>query len=208
MLIKKAKQYDINILSFDFFAYVCFFKTKKVFESIKNFFRKRELRLSISSNERWAKSVSIADAKTIGIVYIVDNEETYKRMEMWIKSLSAQGKTVLVVGYHPQDIVPHYCIPKIKHEFYSKKDMNWFGKPIRTSLNNFLNEEFDMLIDFDTENIFSAKYIVSKSKAKMKIGSNDDYQDLYDFMILLSDDHSMNDYIHFIESYTNKFKTK
>ena len=86
--------------------------------------------------------------------------------------------------------------------------MNWFGKPIRTSLNNFLNEEFDMLIDFDTENIFSAKYIVSKSKAKMKIGSNDDYQDLYDFMILLSDDHSMNDYIHFIESYTNKFKTK
>lgn len=182
-------------------------KNDKVIRRIKLFFQNRDLKRNLKNNNRYVEFQSVESAKTVGVVFVVEDETSYTRIENWLKKLVAAGKEVRVVGYHHSDNVPHYCIPKLKHEYYSKKDVNWYGKPIRPSLNDFVREPFQILIDLTIDDNFTTKYITSLSKSSMKIGrKSDENQDFYDFMISLNEDLDMDDFIYFIESYTKQLK--
>lgn len=174
---------------------------------IKLFFQNRDLKRNLKNNNRYVAFQSVEAAKTVGVVFVVEDEASYNRIDNWLKKLVAAGKEVRVVGYHNSDNVPHYCIPKLKHEYYSKKDVNWYGKPVRPSLNDFVREPFQILIDLTIDDNFTTKYITSLSKSSMKIGrKSDENQDFYDFMISLNEDLDMDDFIYFIESYTKQLK--
>ncbi len=176
-------------------------------ESLKKYFQRKEIRKNLKILQRRLVFQSIEQAKNIGVVYVVESEADYIRVDNWIKKLFANGKIIRVIGYHHSDNVPHYCIPKLKHEYYSKKDVNWYGKPIRVSVNDFINEPFDVLIDLTMVDNYTIKHIVSSSNASMKIGRKvDGYEDLYDLMLSLNEEHDMDDLIYFVESYTKQLK--
>lgn len=176
-------------------------------ESIKRFFQKKEIRKNLKNLERRLEFQSVELARSIGVVYVVESEADYIRVDNWIKKLFAQGKEIRVIGYHHSDNVPHYCIPKLKHEYYSKKDVNWYGKPVRSSLNDFINEPFDLLIDLTMVDNYTIKHVVSSSVSSMKIGKKTNgYEDIYDLMITLNETHDMEDLIYFIETYTKQLK--
>lgn len=182
-------------------------KIIEVIETIKRFFQKKELKKNLKNNNRYVEFQSVESAKKIGVIYIVEDEASYIRIDNWLKKLAAAGKEVRVVGYHHSDNVPHYCIPKLKHEYYSKKDVNWYGKPIRPSLKDFVEEPFPILIDLTMDENFTTKYILSLSKSSMKVGKkNEGMEDFYDFMISLNEEHDMDDFIYFIETYTKQLK--
>lgn len=182
-------------------------KIDKVIRRLKLFFQNRELKRNLKNNNRYVEFQSVESAKTVGVVFVVEDEVSYIRIDNWLKKLVAAGKEVRVVGYHHSDNVPHYCIPKLKHEYYSKKDVNWFGKPIRPSLGDFVKEPFQILIDLTIDDNFTTKYITSLSESSMKVGKKSDgNEDFYDFMISLNEDFEMDDFIYFIESYTKQLK--
>lgn len=182
-------------------------KISIVIESLKRFFQKKEIRKNLKNLDRKLEFQSVELAKSIGVVYVVEDEADYIRVDNWIKKLFAMGKEIRVIGYHHSDNVPHYCIPKLKHEYYSKKDVNWYGKPIRPSVNDFINEPFDLLIDLTMVDNYTIKHVVSSSIASMKIGKKTiGYEVLYDLMITLNETHDMDDLIYFIETYTKQLK--
>ncbi len=73
---------------------------------------------------------------------------------------------------------------KLEYDFFSTKELNWVGKPSSMVIQNFMNEEYDLLIDLNINDLFPLKYISALSKASFKVGKyNEKELDIYDMMI-------------------------
>ncbi len=174
-------------------------------EKIKNYYRRKALKKIIQTINRPIKSVSLNAAKYIGILYRIEEEKSYVILSNYVDKLLATGKILRIVGYHDHKYVPHYCIPKLKYDFFCQKEQNWVGIPNAPFVDEFVNEPFDMLIDLSMEPIFPLQYILAKSVARFKVGSRDAGKEKFlDMMIELDENHSVNDLVYFINDYTNK----
>jgi len=64
-----------------------------------------------------------------------------------------------------------------------ENDINWQGNINSKDVNDFLNNSFDILIDYTQHNNQSIQLIVAKIDSKLKVGYKDKNDELYDFMI-------------------------
>ena len=55
---------------------------------------------------------------------------------------------------------------------FSNKNLNWFGKPYGHLITNFLDYEYDILIDLSLKNHYPLNYLLKASTAKFKIGAS------------------------------------
>lgn len=150
--------------------------------------------------------MSLNAAKYIGILYQIEEEKSYVLLSEYVDKLLASGKILRIVGYHKNKYVPHYCIPKLKYDFFCQKEQNWIGIPNAPFVEEFVNEPFDILIDLSIKPQFPLQYILAKSVAPYKVGgSDDDKKQFLDLMIELNENHSVSDLMYFINDYTNKF---
>jgi len=94
------------------------------------------------------------------------------------------GKQVKSLGFiHTKELPPGLNGSKI-HHYFDLKGLNWYFKPSSEFINDFVNEEFDLLFDFGVPEQLPIKFISSMSKAKCKIGRYvEKYVELYDVMI-------------------------
>ncbi len=148
-------------------------------------------------------------AKRIGIVFDASDETVYKKVSDFVRYLQNMKIIVKAIGYNKGSQMPHYCIPKLSYDYYSSKDINWFEKPSNKFIDDFINKEFDILIDFNLNNNLSSTYIVGVSKAKFKLGVFDENKtDIYDFMIKLEDSTNLNEFIKQLIHYLTILKIK
>ncbi len=71
---------------------------------------------------------------------------------------------------------------------FFEKDFSWNGSIKSTDLTQFLDQNFDMLIDYTKANTVFKKHIVAKSKASFKVGYTEVDDRLYDFMIAVENE--------------------
>jgi hypothetical protein len=132
---------------------------------------------------REKKIASLEQVKTMGIICQITDEDSYKEIYDLFSKLHSPKRTVWLIGYIDERNVPYFCLPQLSADYFAKKQLNWYGKPDFTQLNDFLNKDFDTLIDFSKNNLYPLQYILSVSKAKLIIGANEYAQDLYDIFI-------------------------
>jgi len=149
---------------------------------------------------RKKKLTSLEDAQTIGFICQITDENSYKEIYALFSELQSHNKTVWLMGYIDKKEVPYFCLPQLSADYFSKKNLNWYGKPDFVQLNDFLDKDFDMLIDFSRNNLPPLRYILSTTNAKLLIGTNEYTQDLYD--IFIHDDTKF-DYHKFLEIIQN-----
>jgi hypothetical protein len=104
------------------------------------------------------------------------------------------------MGYINERNVPYFCLPQLSADYFSKKKLNWFGKPDFAQLRDFLDKDFDILIDFSRNDLSPLRYILSVSKAKLIIGANEYAQDYYDIFIK---DETRWDYLSLLKNIHN-----
>jgi len=67
---------------------------------------------------------------------------------------------------------------------FSEKDFGMYGKPKAQNLIDFINTEYDLLINYCSPNSIFANVVALRSKASLKATfANKEYADLYDFTI-------------------------
>ncbi|MDR2973001.1 MAG: hypothetical protein LBU83_13940 [Bacteroidales bacterium] len=132
---------------------------------------------------REKKIVSLEQVKTMGLLCQIIDEESYKNIYSLFSKLHSPKRIVWLMGYIDERKVPYYCLQQLSADFFSKKDLNWYGKPDFVQLNDFQEKEFDILVDFSRNDLPPLRYILSTTKAKLLIGSNEYAQDLYDIYI-------------------------
>lgn len=122
---------------------------------------------------RKIKVRNIAQANSIAILYKIKDEEDYKNLQKFIKYIKSEfgTKRIYGVGYwdDPKND-PQFMQSKLDFDYFSKKDLNWFGIPAGGKIDNFLNEHFDLLIDLNNYYNVPLRYLIIKCHADLKVG--------------------------------------
>jgi hypothetical protein len=139
--------------------------------------------------------MNIDSTSGIGVLYCGDNPADVELMKKYIHTLRDMGKQVKSLGYIHVKEVPAGLNGSASHQYFSLKELNWYGKPSSEFIHNFVKEEFDMLLDFGLPTQLPIMFVTSMSNAKCKVGRYlDKYVDLYDVMIE-TDENKKLDYV-------------
>ena len=63
---------------------------------------------------------NLDDAKSVGIIYILEDEAIYNQITRFIKLLQDKQITVKAIGYFEGNIRPIYAIEKLSLDYYDK----------------------------------------------------------------------------------------
>jgi len=123
-------------------------------------------------------------ATNVGIVYCGDNPNDVEFMKSYVQTLRNLGKQVKSLGFIHVKELPLGLNGSMMHQYYALKELNWYYKPSSQFIDNFVNDTFDILMDFGIPTQLPIKFISSMSKARCKVGRYEQkYVDFYDIMI-------------------------
>ncbi len=127
---------------------------------------------------------SFDTCKTIGILFDATSSEDYEIVKRYVLYLREFRKKVKVIGFYNMKQMPPMTYSKLEYDFISQKELDWMGKPSGIVMQNFFDEEYDLLIDLNVHDHFPLKYICALSNAKFKVGKyNEADTEMYDMMI-------------------------
>lgn len=148
---------------------------------IKDFFLNKYL--AGSKSVRHPNLSSLEQADTVGILCEITDEASYKSIFRIFNRLQQEGHRVKMVGYVNAPEVPYYCLPQLSADYFCNKHLNWYGYPKIEQIHDFMKDDFDMLLDFNSGCHPAVKVILLQSKAKCIVGRAPGSQSLYDLFI-------------------------
>ena len=152
--------------------------------------------------DRPCKMTNLEDARRIGILYTLDEVPDYDRVSEFVSQLQGKQKEVKALGFVNNKNLIQRFLPKLSYDFFSNRDLTWFYKPIHTQVKDFIEKEFDLLIDLSLHDNFPLKYISGLSKALLRVGKfSEENTAYYDLMIDMKPSMTSEDYLGQIQHY-------
>ena len=139
--------------------------------------------------------------KSVGILFTVDDKKKHEQIKSLIKKLEHDGKEIHVLCLLPPKKENHEFL----FNFFTKNDLNFWGKIESTDVIKFINQPFDLLFIPDDATELMLKYILAACKAKCRVGkSSEKTKDLFEMMINVN--NSKNLLIEEMYRYTYQLK--
>lgn len=126
-------------------------------------------RKSAAVERQRASQIRWSEKPSIGLLYFYRVEEE-KALHDWVENKAKSGFKVRSLGF--MELAKGESLPAsgLRYEFFSQKELNWFYEPVSPAVQNFIAEEFDVLIDLDRVGRLPIRYALQQSKARMRIG--------------------------------------
>ncbi len=158
--------------------------------------------------DRQQKQINLLNAKTVALLYYLPDEAIYRDMETILSRLTKMNLKVKVVCYTDLKTVPHFFIPKISQDIITVKDVNLLYQPQKAFVKEFIDTEYDILIDLSLNDHLPLLYCAALSKAGLKVGRfQEDHQLYYDLMIHAVPDETLDSFaaqvIHYLSRINN-----
>ena len=176
-----------------------------MFAKIKNHFLHKHINAKRTSKER--EVCALARANTIGVLCEITDEDSYKSIFRIFTQLQQNGKTVHLIGYIDEKYVPFYCLQQLSADYFCQKQLTWCGEPNMVQVQDFINQGFDILLDFNYRYHAPIEAILTTARSKFIIGSCAEYQDLYD-LTLQTETGNYNQFLNSAYNYTQKLSGK
>lgn len=157
----------------------------------------------LKTNKRTKEVCNLDNAQSIGILYDATSEEQIKIIKPFVSYFFDLKKDVKALGYVNSKQLSFHHTPKLQYDFFYQKDLNWYYKPQNYIIDNFVKKEYDILINLCDSSIIPIKYLVASSIAHFKIGIHEENYEIYDLMISLKDEKSIEKLMHEIKHYIN-----
>jgi hypothetical protein len=157
-----------------------------VFKNIKLAIAKNSLQKELKNVPvtRNAQMFSFANFRSVGILFDATNAEDFELVKRYVVYLREHRKKVKVLGYFSTKEIPALTYSKLEYDFFTSKELTWYGKPVAVAAQNFAAEEFDLLMDLNIHDHFPLHYLAAKSKAAFKVGKfKEEDTPVYDMMI-------------------------
>ena len=148
-------------------------------QKVGDFFFKRELK----SNPRQREVHNLHTSKSIGILYDATEMEDMLKVSEFVNTLFKTKKDVKALGFVNLKELTHNHMPMLQFDFFFLKDLNWYYKPQNYIIKNFVEKDYDILINLCPSTCVPIKYLAGSSQAKFKVGKYEEDIDLYDMMI-------------------------
>jgi len=149
----------------------------------------------LKKQNRKTEQTTIAQAQNIGIIFnSVDNNDIETILNFF------KNKNVFILGF---------CKDKKlfkKNNYFSRKDFSWDCKLKTENLKNFVEQNFDILLNLDLQNNILLQYLSLISQAKFKIGVYNNLNcKILDLMLNFEHQNNIliSDFIEQINIYTN-----
>ena len=167
------------------------------------------LKRESSHLRRDRKVINMGDAAKIGVVYYLSDEPTYRQISAYVKKLQDSGKVVKALGYVESKRLTGQFLPKLSYDFIYPTNLNWNYRPISSAARDFIETEYDILLDLSTEDRLPILFITGLSKARLKVGMESKLRSTYlDLMISLNDKDGLDELIKQIHHYLNIINKK
>ena len=171
---------------------------------IGNYYFKKEL----ARSGRNRKLVNLQDARKIGILYNLESVPDYEVVSDFVTELQHERKEVKALGYVKNKNLVSRFLPKLSYDFISSKDVNWYFMPGQAKIKDFIEKEFDLLIDLSLKDNLPLRYISGLSMSLCRIGRfSEKNTDCYDFMIDVPQAATLKEYIRHITYYLNQINS-
>lgn len=148
-------------------------------QKVGDFFFKRELK----SNPRQREVHNLHTAQSIGILYDATERADMLKVSEFVNALFQTKKDVKALGFVNLKELTHHHMPMLQFDFFFLKDLNWYYKPQNYIIKNFVEKDYDILINLCDSTCIPIKYLAGSSQAKFKVGKFEEDIDLYDMMI-------------------------
>ena len=170
-------------------------------EDIKQRVGKWVFQRELKVNRRVKAVCNLENAKSIGILYDATNESQINQIQPFVSYFFDLKKDVKALGYVNSKKLSYCHTPKLQYDFFYLKDLNWYKKPENYIIDNFIKKEYDILINLCDSSCIPIKYLVASSIARFKIGQYEDGYEIYDLMISLKKDKSLDKLMSEIKHY-------
>lgn len=179
----------------------------KVIEDIKNYIGRWQLERELRQKKLKRKRVPFKDVNYIGIVYDADHKENDQLVTEYANALRAEGKKVFLMGYVNQKQLPPTKKFLLNSEFFWKEKLNGINLPIKGKIGQFLQQDFDLLLNLYFEPVLPMQALAAYSQAKYRVASNiQGGLDYYDAMIDIGPKKDLSLLIKQIDFYLRNIK--
>lgn len=134
----------------------------------------------LKKNKTARYSEAYKQAKSVGIIFTVEDRKKHDQIKNLIRKLEHDGKQVKALGYLPPDQENYEFL----FDFFTFREVSMWGSITATSALKFADTPFDFLIYLDTKPNEYILNLVAKSKAKCRIGKFwDEAEPYFEMMI-------------------------
>jgi len=181
----------------------------KIFDGLRVKFGQYQLN-KIGDIKRNRKVSNFHEAKEVAIIYKSQGEPFYILVKQYVKFLKGEYgvRRVMALSYTDEKVLPKYQSHRLEFDYFTREQLNWYGKPKGNTVDNFVVNDYDILIDFSEGDCLPLKYILAQSKARFKVGKyREGNEEAYDLMIHTGKKSSFENYIkqinHFLSAINN-----
>ncbi|MBK8227892.1 MAG: hypothetical protein IPK70_12060 [Flavobacteriales bacterium] len=175
----------------------------KLLDRIKEWMGIRKL-LRELPQDRKPIARNIALSRKVAIVYVVEDEAAHNQVRNYVKRLKEELglSNIMALGYSDQKVMPHFLHAKLNFEAICLKDLNWYRIPQGNTVQNFMAEEYEIIIDLTLEDRLPIQYILAKSRARFKVGRwSESNKKIHDMMIDMAGSRSLPQLIQQVHHY-------
>lgn len=175
----------------------------KLFDRFKEWMGIRRL-LRDLPQDRKPIARNLGLARKVAIVYVVEDEAAHNHVKNYVKRVKEELgiSNIMALGYSDQKVMPHYLHARLNFDALCQKDLNWYRIPQGNAVQNFMAEEFEILIDLTLEDRLPIQYILAKSRARFKVGRwSDSNKKILDMMIDMAGSRSLPQLIQQVHHY-------
>ncbi len=148
---------------------------------------------------------NLAQSRNIGILFEVRSKEDIDTVRFFVSQLKDRSRKITVLGYVSNKELLQTLRSDNEFDFISKVDFNWYYKPEKYIIKNFMSDGFDMLIDLSMKKNPALLRIAAFTDAKMKVARFDEKQkEYYDLLLDIGKENTLKYLINQIKHYITK----
>lgn len=178
---------------------------------LDNFKQKSALKYLFANQHKQAriqKSVNLAKAKSIALLFEIADEQAYITAQKIAESFRTANQKIRVVCYSPYKIDPPFFIPKLQYEILNSTNRNWRYQPVKPFVKDFIEEDFDLVVNLNLNRDLTLLYLLVMSKASIKVGPYaEDLHGFYDLMVHATADETPETFAEQVIRYLNHINT-
>ena len=158
-----------------------------MFKKIVRDFANKRLFKAYLTRPRSTKIKTLHNSKSVGILWHPADEGSIEAYELLRKSLQAKGIKSTGIAYIDSDREMETLTTITHSGFLHRRNVRWFGRPQTSDGMQFIQEQFDILIDLSIVKTIALQYILVHSQATFRVGWQGAEQNYYDLNIDVSE---------------------
>ena len=180
----------------------------ELFKGIRQFIGRKILISKAKRLRRHKRFNSLHNAHKIAMVWSVEKEDDLKIINSFHKEMQKRDIQTDIICYFPGPVLPNNLTALRHINCFKLSDLNYLYIPVSPGIIEFINTQYEILIDINFENRFPLQWITALSVAELKIGTVDsDINNLMDMTFDLSDKKETAYYLEQVKRYLEMINT-